>query len=63
MYLRLHGPAELYGSGYTDRGLAGWADRIRRWAAAGLDVYCYFDNDAKAYAPRDAMRLRAILGV
>lgn len=63
MYLRLHGPAELYASGYTDRGLAGWADRIRRWAAAGLDVYCYFDNDAKAYAPRDAMRLRAILGV
>lgn len=63
MYVRLHGPAQLYASGYTEAGLQSWADRIRDWAGAGLDVYCYFDNDAKAYAPRDAQRLRSILGV
>jgi uncharacterized protein YecE (DUF72 family) len=27
------------------------------------DVYCYFDNDAKVKAPRDALRLARILGV
>ncbi|HEX2253085.1 MAG TPA: DUF72 domain-containing protein, partial [Thermoanaerobaculia bacterium] len=25
--------------------------------AGGRDVYCYFDNDQKANAPRDARRL------
>jgi uncharacterized protein YecE (DUF72 family) len=27
------------------------------------DVYCYFDNDAKVKAPRDALRLARLLGV
>jgi uncharacterized protein YecE (DUF72 family) len=25
---------------------------------AGKDLYVYFNNDAEAYAPRDAMRLK-----
>src|SRR6185436_12877264 len=33
MYLRLHGDAELYVSGYTDEALERWAARIRAWAA------------------------------
>ncbi|WP_372012703.1 DUF72 domain-containing protein [Pseudoxanthomonas sp. 10H] len=32
MYLRLHGPAELYASGYPDDALDHWATRIRCWA-------------------------------
>ena len=32
MYLRLHGDAELYVSGYTDAALERWAARIRAWA-------------------------------
>ena len=54
VYVRLHGSTQLYVSGYTDRELNDWADRIRRWSASGLDSYTYFDNDAKVYAPRDA---------
>lgn len=30
-YLRLHGDEELYVSGYTDKALDWWADRIRHW--------------------------------
>lgn len=60
-YVRLHGSRELYASGYDDGELARWADRIRRWAAAGCDVYVYFDNDARGYAPHDALRLQALL--
>jgi uncharacterized protein YecE (DUF72 family) len=56
-YVRLHGDKELYASGYTDRSLDEWAARCRTWAAAGEDVYVYFDNDMKGYAPHDAMRL------
>jgi uncharacterized protein YecE (DUF72 family) len=27
------------------------------WRKAGLDVYCYFDNDEQGYATQDAKRL------
>lgn len=33
MYLRLHGDAELYASGYSDAALSRWAARIRSWQA------------------------------
>jgi uncharacterized protein YecE (DUF72 family) len=35
MYLRLHGDAELYASGYSDAALDAWAARIRAWSAGG----------------------------
>ena len=35
MYLRLHGAAELYASGYSDAALDHWAVRIRCWADGG----------------------------
>ena len=37
--------------------LDSWAARIRRWTDQGLDVFAYFDNDAKVRAPYDAMGL------
>jgi uncharacterized protein YecE (DUF72 family) len=57
-YVRLHGDAELYTSGYDDRALDGWAAKIEGW---DQDSYVYFDNDAKGYAPHDAERLIARL--
>jgi uncharacterized protein YecE (DUF72 family) len=59
MYVRLHGDVELYTSGYTPEALDRWAEKVLRWADAGQDVYVYFDNDAKGYAPHDAMALIA----
>jgi uncharacterized protein YecE (DUF72 family) len=35
VYVRLHGDAELYVSGYDDLALDRWADRVRAWAAGG----------------------------
>jgi uncharacterized protein YecE (DUF72 family) len=61
-YVRLHGDRELYASGYTDRALDEWTARCQRWADAGQDVFVYFDNDMKGYAPHDAMRLIERLG-
>jgi uncharacterized protein YecE (DUF72 family) len=62
MYLRLHGDKELYASGYSASALEDWATKCRGWASDGLDVYAYFDNDIKGYAPYDAMKLTALLG-
>jgi uncharacterized protein YecE (DUF72 family) len=56
-YARLHGSRVLYGSRYSDAELDAWAARIEAWRAGGADVYVYFDNDYKAYAPGDAERL------
>ena len=56
-YVRLHGDTELYASGYGPEALDAWAARCRDWAADGQDVYVYFDNDAKGFAPHDAVAL------
>jgi uncharacterized protein YecE (DUF72 family) len=60
VYVRLHGEAELYVSGYTDESLDEWA----RWIEAqDCDAYVYFDNDVKVRAPIDAQALAGRLGV
>jgi uncharacterized protein YecE (DUF72 family) len=56
-YVRLHGDRELYASGYTEAALDTWSDRCRAWMAGGEDVVVYFDNDAKGFAPHNAMGL------
>jgi uncharacterized protein YecE (DUF72 family) len=35
VYVRLHGDKVLYASGYSDRALDLWAERIRAWSAGG----------------------------
>jgi uncharacterized protein YecE (DUF72 family) len=35
IYCRLHGPAELYASGYDEKALGFWRDNIACWAAGG----------------------------
>ena len=58
VYVRLHGSHQLYVSGYTPEELEAWAARVESWARRGLDVYAYFDNDARVHAPFDAIELR-----
>ena len=56
-YVRLHGDEELYTSGYGDQALDHWARKVLAWDQEGLDVFVYFDNDAKVHAPFDALGL------
>ncbi|MGF2947921.1 DUF72 domain-containing protein [Microbacterium alcoholitolerans] len=65
VYVRLHGSAELYASGYSPGELRTWADRCLAWSSAdGIrrDVHVYFDNDAKGHAPHDALALARLVG-
>jgi uncharacterized protein YecE (DUF72 family) len=57
VYVRLHGPHALYAGSYRPGLIGDWAQRVRQWLAAGLDVFVYFDNDADGAAPFDAMAL------
>jgi uncharacterized protein YecE (DUF72 family) len=61
-YLRLHGSTQLYASRYTDEEIATWAARVRDLRDSGADVHVYFDNDARAHAPADALRLAQAVG-
>jgi uncharacterized protein YecE (DUF72 family) len=73
VYCRLHGDTQLYASGYSASALDWWAKRLKRWrrgkqprdaklispavSAGQLDLFVYFDNDAKVHAPFDAQAL------
>ena len=59
-YLRFHGGASRRDSSYTDKELQQWAAKIRQWLKQ-RDVYCYFNNDAHAFAIANAKTLREYL--
>ena len=80
VYMRLHGDAELYRSGYSKAAIQHWFSRIKSWSKGvqprdakliakrsklnnSLEVFCYFDNTDKLWAPQDARQLSVLLGI
>ena len=61
VYVRRHGTTGRYGGSYPARRLESDARQIRAWTRAGLDVYVYFNNDQRAFAITNALRLAAHL--
>jgi uncharacterized protein YecE (DUF72 family) len=61
VYVRLHGPDGKYQGSYSDTVLKKWARQIRRWTKDKKEVYVYFDNDQKAHAAQNAIRLIQLL--
>ncbi len=61
VYIRRHGEGGSYATNYTTEQLKNDAKRIKEYLKQGKDVYFYFNNDAFAYAPKNALELRAIL--
>ncbi|HEY3066099.1 MAG TPA: DUF72 domain-containing protein [Methylomirabilota bacterium] len=61
VYIRRHGRVR-YGGSYSEASLKDDARRIRGWQREGRDVYVYFNNDRRAFAVRNALTLRALVG-
>lgn len=61
-YVRFHGAGQRYGGAYSSQSLSAWADRLVDWSLAGTPVWAFFNNDVDGHAPRDADRLRAMVG-
>ena len=61
VYIRFHGPRELYASGYSDESLHYYAQKIKAWVAEGHAVWAFFNNDIHGYAFADAQRLQQLL--
>ncbi len=58
-YVRFHlGPR---GIGYGTTALETWAQRVRAWRDAGLDVFLYFNNDMEGFAIRNAQTLKELV--
>ena len=63
VYIRGHGPTGRYKDRYPAATLEAWKQSIQKWQRQRLAVYCYFDNDQKSAAPKDARRLCEMLGI
>ena len=61
VYMRRHGEGGNYATNYTPEQLKKDAKRIKEYMKLGKDIYYYFNNDAFAYAPKNALELIAIL--
>ncbi len=62
IYIRFHGPRELYASGYSHEELQYYAQKIETWVAQGHRVWAFFNNDIHGYAFADAQRLKQLCG-
>lgn len=61
VYLRFHGPKELYASSYTPQKLGSVASRVADWIGSGMTVYAFFNNTDGGHAWRNAERLRELV--
>ena len=60
-YIRFHGSTWMYGGCYSDEELKGWAERISNLTEGLSTAYIYFNNDAEAFAIRNARTLSTYL--
>ncbi|MGB2630417.1 MAG: DUF72 domain-containing protein [Candidatus Omnitrophota bacterium] len=56
-YIRFHGTTSKYGGKYSLGSIRKWAKYIKKILSGGKDVYAYFNNDAEANAPKNALQL------
>lgn len=61
IYLRFHGPGELYASSYSDEMLQDFASKFKKWVKDGHEVWAFFNNDIHGHAIVDAKRLIALI--
>ena len=61
VYIRRHGVQGNYMSSYSRETLEKDARKIRAYLDEGLDVFVYFNNDARGYAPNNAKELMELV--
>ena len=58
IYIRFHGPTGKYAGNYSKSALQNWAKWITEHIKKAHALYAYFNNDAHAYAVRNAKTLK-----
>jgi uncharacterized protein YecE (DUF72 family) len=59
-FVRFHHGHRGRGGNYSATELESWGERVRRWRRE-REVYAYFNNDWKGYAPANALALRKLV--
>ena len=59
-FVRFHAGTRGRRGNYSETELREWAARIRSWPVRA--AFLYFNNDWEGFAPRNATRLRDLLG-
>jgi uncharacterized protein YecE (DUF72 family) len=59
-FVRFHHGRRGRGGNYSATELASWGERVRQWRRE-REVYAYFNNDWKGYAPANALALRRLV--
>jgi uncharacterized protein YecE (DUF72 family) len=59
--VRFHWGARGARGNYSETELRAWAARLREWSR-DVEVHAYFNNDWEGFAPRNARRLRELVG-
>ncbi len=62
VYFRFHGKQQLFASSYSREELEREARYIQEYLQQGVEVYAYFNNDAKGYAVDNARLLTTLTG-
>jgi uncharacterized protein YecE (DUF72 family) len=62
IYIRFHGPGQLYASPYSDDMLNEFATKFKAWEKEGHVIWAFFNNDVHGYAIEDAKRLLELVG-
>jgi uncharacterized protein YecE (DUF72 family) len=62
-FVRFHSGTRGRRGNYSDREIAEWAERIGAWREDGIDVYAYYNNDWEAFAVKNGLKLKELLGV
>jgi uncharacterized protein YecE (DUF72 family) len=60
-FIRFHYGARGRDGNYSATELRQWAERIKRWRRTH-DVFAYFNNDWRGFAPANAVALRRLVG-
>lgn len=63
VYIRMHGPEELFASAYSTEQLEEWAAYITDLPEQVKRVYVYFNNDFHGHALRNAKELMELVGL
>ena len=61
VYVRFHGPAQLYASQYSDEQLLHFGTLFKQWNNEGRSIWAFFNNDVFGYAFQDAKRLENMI--
>lgn len=62
IYIRFHGPEELYSSSYTEKMLKEYAEKCFRWMDKGHVIWAFFNNtDVGGYAFKNAETFENLL--